>query len=162
MHQNSALRRTMLPILVLVIGAALGIGSPAGAYELPLKEAPSGNYYVAASFGSDVDTDLLLDTGSGYLSLSASTFRRISREAPEGAEPQYRRTITGVLANGHSQSVRVYQLPELHLGSCVLVDVEAAVFPGADRDILGLNALKRMQPFTLDLEQGRLLGDLCR
>jgi len=35
------------------------------------------------------------------------------------------------------------------------------VFPKADRDILGLNALSRMQPFTMQLTPAKLTSASC-
>jgi len=157
MHRIKALKAVLLTILVLL---AAGHARAEGA-ELALQQASSGNFYVGADFGP-VHTDMLLDTGSGYVSLTPATFRRINRSASAQARPAFSRKITGVLANGRATSVPVYRLPQLRLGECVLQDVEAVVFPGADRDILGLNALSRLQPLTLDLDGGRMLGGACQ
>jgi predicted aspartyl protease len=66
------------------------------------------------------------------------------------------------MANGRTTSVPVYQIAELRFGDCILRDVEVVVFAKADRDILGLNALRRMQPFTLNFDDGRLTSTDCR
>jgi len=157
MHQTRAITLAALPILVLLCS----LPWRAEAAEFALQQATSGNFYVAAVFGP-VHTDMLLDTGSGYVSLTPATFRRINRSATGEARPAFKRKITGVMANGRATSVPVYQLPQLQLGDCVLENIEAVVFPGADRNILGLNALSRLQPLTLDLDGGRMVGGGCR
>lgn len=128
-------------------------GAQAEPVAIALEAAASGTFYVSASLNAGIETDLLLDTGSGYVSLSKRTFERVTA----GTHPQPERTITGILADGNAVSVPIYRLAELKLGSdCVLHDVEVAVFRNAARDILGLNALKQMQPFTLQLDPPQL------
>jgi len=143
-------------MLVLLFGST----ARADGAEMPLQQAASGNLYVAADLGP-VHTDMLLDTGSGYVSLTRRTFRELRRTAPSDRQPAYVRRITGVTADGRAASVEVYSLPELRLGECTLFDVEAVVMPGADRDILGLNALSRLEPLTLDLRGRRMTGGAC-
>lgn len=125
--------------------------------SLPMQQAKSGNFYVHATLSDEVESDFLLDTGSGYVSLSAKTFKRL-----KGATKVFQRNITGVMANGKAVSVPVYRITELSLTEgCVLRDIEVAVFPNADRDILGLNALRRLQPFTMQMDPPMLKGAQC-
>jgi predicted aspartyl protease len=57
------------------------------------------------------------------------------------------------MADGKRQRVPVYRIAELQLGeACMLHEVEVAVLRGASRDILGLSALRRLQPLTLQLD----------
>ena len=143
-----------LPLAVL---ALLPVAASAGAVAIPLEAAATGTFYVKAGLNAAVETDLLLDTGSGYVSLSNRTFARLTA----GTDPEPVRMITGILADGESVSVPIYRLAELRLAAdCVLRDVEVAVFRNSARDILGLNALKRMQPFTLQLDPP-LLSATC-
>ncbi|HEY0962269.1 MAG TPA: retropepsin-like aspartic protease [Pseudomonadales bacterium] len=144
--------KSLIPYLgsLLVLCAS---GAQAEPVAIALEAAASGTFYVSASLNAGIETDLLLDTGSGYVSLSKRTFERVTA----GTHPQPERTITGILADGNAVSVPIYRLAELKLGSdCVLHDVEVAVFRNAARDILGLNALKQMQPFTLQLDPPQL------
>jgi predicted aspartyl protease len=55
----------------------------------------------------------------------------------------------------------VYRLAELTIGGCVLQDVEAVVFSRGSENILGLSALRRVQPFTIDMDRGTLSGTAC-
>jgi clan AA aspartic protease (TIGR02281 family) len=159
MHIFSA---PLLPIIAILVQFVFVESSFAEGFDLPLERAQSGNLYVDAQLGHQLETRMLLDTGSGYVSLTAATFRRLKRESLDSESPVFSRRITGVMANGRSASVAVYRLPELTIGDCVLEDVEAVVFPHAGENILGLSALRRVQPFTVDLDEGRLSGTACK
>jgi len=136
-------------LLVLVTGTAFPHLSYAKQADIPLEAVQAGTFYVRASLDGLVYTDLLLDTGSGYVSLSKQTFDHIRKDSTT----VFQRHITGVMANGSSVSVPVYRIGELRLSpECVLRDIEVAVFGNTKRDILGLNALKQIQPFTLQLD----------
>lgn len=109
----------------------------------------SGAFYVKASLDSRVNTDMLLDTGSGYVSLSDETFGKIKDEPGT----VFQRYITGMMADGKASRVPVYLISELKLSEhCVLRDIEVAVLRNATRDILGLSALRQLQPLTLQLD----------
>jgi predicted aspartyl protease len=145
-----------LLMLLLLLTASVSQAEPV---NLPLELANSGNFYLHGTLLEEVDTDLLVDTGSGYVSLGSRTFNRI-RRLP-GTE--YLRDIQGTLANGNTLRIPIYRVAELMLNEdCVLRNIEVAVFLGADRDILGLNALRRMQPFTLQMDPPTLIATQCR
>lgn len=128
---------------------------------LEMTQADSGNLYVHARLGGEsasTETDLLLDTGSGYVALSGATFKRLNGNN----EPRFSRYIFGAMANGKVEKISLYSLPELELAeNCILKDIEVAVFPRADKDILGLNALSRLQPFTMEFTPARLTSAHC-
>jgi hypothetical protein len=70
--------------------------------------------------------------------------------------------MRGRLANGSEIDVPVYAIEALSVGGgCWLRDVEAAVFPGSTRAILGLNALQRTAPFIFSFEPPRLVLSNC-
>lgn len=132
--------------------------SPLRAHELPMTQAESGNFYLHAILNEEVETELLLDTGSGYVTLSRRTFAQLK----DDSGTVFQRDITGVMANGRALKVPVYRIRELSLSEdCVLRDIEVAIMPNATRDILGLNALRQMQPFTLQMEPPLLSGSHC-
>lgn len=147
-YMSSSLRSAIAGLLF----ALLPLATVAEPVSIPLEAADTGTYYVKAGLNAAVETELLLDTGSGYVSLSSKTFARLM----DGSRPAPERTITGILADGKAVSVPIYRVAELKLGNCVLHDIEVAVFRNAARDILGLNALKQMQPFTLQLDPPQL------
>lgn len=116
---------------------------------IPLAAVNSGAYYIKANLDQKVATEMLFDTGSGYVSLSAQTFAHIKHEPGT----VFQRYVTGIMADGKALKVPVYVIAELRLSEhCVLHEVEVAVFKDANRDILGLSALKRIQPLTMQLD----------
>jgi len=126
--------------------------------SIDMHQVDSGNFYVRALASGDIETDLLLDTGSSYVSLSQNTFNKISAVSA----PRFIRHIYGKLANGKVEKVPLYALNELKLAeNCVLTNIEVAVFSRADRDILGLNALAKLQPFTMQLTPAKLTSAAC-
>jgi len=150
--------KTLLFTLSLILP---GLGSlPALANsELPLHQAASGNLYVHASLGSDIDTDMLLDTGASYVALSKATFARISDEGGLA----FSRYIYGAVATGKVEKVALYRLESLRLSdTCILEDIEVALLPRADTDILGLNALSRIESLTLQFAPARLSTGTCQ
>jgi predicted aspartyl protease len=117
--------------------------------DIPMELVSSGAFYVKASLDSEVNTDMLLDTGSGYVSLSTATFGKIKDEPGT----VFQRFITGVMADGKASRVPVYLISELRLtDQCVLHDVEVAVLRNSKRDILGLSALRQLQSLTLQMD----------
>lgn len=143
------MRYQMPSSLLLMLGLTCNGVVQAETAQIQLEAVQAGTFYVKANLDGVVDTDLLLDTGSGYVSLSKRTFDRIK----DDASTVFQRHITGVMANGSAMSVPVYRIGVLSLSTdCVLHDIEVAVFNNTSRDILGLNALKQIQPFTLQLD----------
>src|SRR5690606_10921861 len=98
----------------------LPLASPLGAHELPMRQAESGNFYLHAILNEEVETDLLLDTGSGYVTLSRRTFAQVK----DDTGTVFQRDITGMMANGRALKVPVYRIRELSLSEdCVLRDI---------------------------------------
>ena len=125
-------------------------------HEIPMAAVSSGAFYVKVELDSMVKTEMLVDTGSGYVSLSADTFDRV-KDAPGTV---FQRHINGVLADGKQRKVPVYLISELKLGErCILRDVEVAIMKNSDRDILGLSALRQMQPLTLQMDPPQLTAN---
>lgn len=150
-------RSKLISLLALLALPALA-SAERFSYTADMHRVDSGNYYVHGSFGPGVETDLLVDTGSGYVALTRSTFARI-KDLPGVT---YLRDIAGSMANGKVLNVPVYRVASLKVGtSCVLTDVEVAVMPGGTRDILGLSALRKAEPFAMQLEPPVLYLSSC-
>lgn len=145
-----AFRHILPRSLALLLSLALSTVAGAGTLQaIPLDPVQTGTFYLKARLDQAVDTDMLLDTGSGYVSLSPATFARIK----DDPGTVFLRHIQGVMADGKRMRVPLYSIAELQLSEhCILRDVEVAVMRGASRDILGLSALRQMQPLTLQLE----------
>lgn len=70
--------------------------------------------------------------------------------------------MRGRLADGSELEVPVYSIDAISIGdACWLRDVEAAVFPGNTRPILGLNVLQRAAPFIFSFEPPRPVLSHC-
>ena len=148
----------ILPLSILALVIAIAQPVLADPITLDMHQAESGNFYIHASLGEGIETDLLLDTGSGYVSVGKSTFDLIK----ESGNPRFSRHIYGRMASGKIEKVALYFVDELKLtGECILRDIEVAHFPKADKDILGLNALSRLQPFTMQLAPAKLTSANC-
>ena len=132
----------MLPVLCVALAQAASAEEPF-TRGIALEQKAVGTYYIHASLGDGIETDLLVDTGSTYVALSRETFRKVKRQGGV----THLRDIRGSMASGRTLNVPIYRVPALAVGDgCVLRDVEVAVVPGANRDILGLSALRQMRP----------------
>ena len=101
----------------------------------------------------------MVDTGSSYMMINEITLAQLE----ESGDAQYLRELTGILANGDEMRVPVYTLSSVRIGeNCVLEDVEAAVFPGDTRQILGLSALSKAAPFIFSTQPPRLQLSHCQ
>ena len=153
-------RNRALPIAALLstLASPLAIGAEPFAFTVPMQEHDSGQYYVHAVLSGGVETDFLVDTGSGYVALSKETFDKVKHRS--GTE--YERDIVGAMANGRLLKVPIYRVAELAISDdCRLTDVEVAVFPSGARDILGLSALRRVQPFAMHFSPPELRLSGC-
>lgn len=152
----SRLRHTLLGFLLFP--GMPSLADEAAEKTLPLVEQASGAYYVRGVFGDGIESELLVDTGSSYVALTRKTFRQLEDEDLV----EYVRTIHGKTAAGRTMKVKVFSLSGLTLGDgCEMNDIEAVVLPGADRDILGLTALKQLGRFTLAFEPPALTYSAC-
>ena len=123
-----------------------------------MLQMPSGAFYLRGTLADAVETELLIDTGSSYVVLSKATFEKLN----QAEAVDYKRSINGATAVGRVIKARVYEVSELALGEdCVLRAVEVVVLPGSKRDILGLSALQRVQPFTFDIGPMALRFSAC-
>lgn len=158
------LRFTFAVRAVVVFGTTALIDAPPGSagepfgHIVPLREHTSGQLYVEGVLSGSVETEFLVDTGSGYVALSRTTFDTLRRNAPV----EHVRDIYGEMANGKLLKVPVYRIGELSIGAaCRLTDVEVVVLPSGARDILGVSALKRLEPFALEFSPPQLWVTDC-
>jgi len=140
---------------------ALSLSLPAISAEtemrIPMQEGKATTFYVQASVGTLSTMNFMVDTGSGYMTINEETLAGL--QANEQAV--YQRDLIGVLANGTEMRVPVYQLSSIKLGDCRLNDIEAAVFPGNTRQILGLSVLKQAGAFTFSFDPPQLVLNRC-
>ena len=148
-----------LAALLLIALSNVAHAEEGESFSVPLVPQSSGAFYIEGTLGGVISAEFLVDTGSSYVVLSRRTFDALARNN----RTTYLRSIRGATANGRVVKARVYEVSELSIGSdCVLKAVEVVVLPGSDRDILGLSALRRVEPFTFDLEPLTLRFGACR
>lgn len=126
--------------------------------SVPMRHGGAATYYVAGHMDGVGAMDFMVDTGSGYLTINENTLAALKRED----RALYMRDLRGVLADGSELIVPVYRIQKLSIGGiCQLENVEAAVFPGATRQILGLSALKKAAPFIFSFDPPNLVLSNC-
>ena len=127
-------------------------------HEIAMTARDSGNYYISARLETGEATDMLVDTGSGLVALSKTTFRPL-KSLPSTT---FVRHTHATLASGRSTRLAIYRIRQLTLGeNCVVRDLEVAVLPGNANNILGLSALRQVQPFAMSFEPPALLLSHC-
>lgn len=114
-------------------------------------------YYVQAQIADLAASEFMVDTGSGYLTINTHTLDALQ----ERKQAQYVKDLRAVLANGAELTIPVYKISAFRLGTCVIRNVEAAVFPARTRQILGLSALNKAAPFTFSIDPPELVLSNC-
>ena len=152
------LRYARIGLATLPLIATLAMSETPENLSVPMWQQDSGGFYVRGVFSGEVSSDMLVDTGSSYVVLSRETFAKLKHHPAT----VFQRTIRGATAAGRVMEAKVYSIPELALSEhCVLRNVEAVVLPSANRDILGLSALRRLQPFEMQFEPAALTMTTC-
>jgi predicted aspartyl protease len=125
---------------------------------VPMQNIGYGTYYVSVSLADMVDSQFMVDTGSGYVAINEESLEILKQQN----QVQYLRDIQGKLANGKSYVLPIWRLSSLTLNEhCILKDVEVAVFPGNTRQLLGLSALKKAAPLEISFDPPQLVLSRC-
>ena len=125
---------------------------PAG-IAITLTKHDAGTFYIRGAVEGYGELDMLVDTGASYLVIN----EKILDALKASGDAEYARELRGTMADGTARVIPVYRITALRLGSqCWIPNVEAAVFPGTARPILGMNVLTRLAPFTFSAEPPRL------
>ncbi len=151
----------VIPFFLLCAALAL-ISATAPAREFQTRvamiEKSAATFYVPAQIDGFGAAELMVDTGSGYVTINEHTLAVLKRSD----KARYVKRLRGVLADGSELTVPVYAISAMAIGkTCWLHDVEAAVFPGKSRQILGLSALRKTAPFVFSVEPPELLLSRC-
>lgn len=150
-------------LTTLAIAASAGILTQvahAGQFDttVPMAEKGAATYYVPGKIDGVGKVDMMVDTGSGYLTINEEALAALTKQK----RAHYVRDLRGILANGTKLVVPVYSISTINIGgSCVLRNVEAAVFPGKTRYILGLSALEKAAPFIFSTNPPNLVLSNC-
>lgn len=126
--------------------------------SLPMREKGASTFYIDGHIQGYGSTEFMVDTGSGYTTINENTLKILK----ENGNATYLKKLKGILADGTEKIVPVYRLSKLKLGSsCELYNIEAAVFPGKTRHILGLSTLKKTGTFTFSFKPPALQLSSC-
>ncbi|MBT0962824.1 retropepsin-like aspartic protease family protein [Denitromonas iodatirespirans] len=152
----SSLRGVLCAFLA---GASMAATAGQFGTTVAMQSRDSVTYYVAVQISGLGAADLMVDTGSGYMTINEEMLAQLQR----AGQVRYLRQLRGRLANGRTLEVPVYNIASLSIGDgCWLENVEAAVFPGKTRAILGLNALQRAAPFVFSFDPPQLVLSNCK
>ena len=147
---------TLLPMLAQAGTSALPL--PA-VMAVTLQRHDAGTFYIEGAIEGYGELNLLVDTGASYLVINQTILDGLR----ESGDAQFSRQLHGVMADGSGRTIPIYRLSGLRLGKdCWVRDVEAAVFPGGARAILGMNVLARLAPFTFTAEPPQLALNRCQ
>jgi clan AA aspartic protease (TIGR02281 family) len=149
-------------VLMFWLAATAGSGAlaatPPGFTPVALQKHDAGTFYIDGAITGYGAVRMLVDTGSSYLVISEA----ILGDLKTSGNARYSRDLEGVMADGTSRVIPLYRIAALRLGeSCWVRDVEAAVFPGRTRPILGMNILAKLAPFTFSAEPPELGLQQC-
>ena len=126
---------------------------------VPMSKKGTGTYYVPVKFASVAGNDMMVDTGSDYVTINQTTLDLLKQHG----EVEYVKQVGGIMADGADIIVPIYRIAKLNIGCCcILHDVEAAVFEETERQILGLSALKKVAPFALSVDPAQLILSDCK
>ncbi len=135
----------------------MALAVPPG-HVVPMVEKRVKTFYVQGLIVGIGMVDFLVDTGSSYNTIDEHSLAILQAQG----RVSFVKNLTGVLANGQRERVAVYRLDVIRLGDdCELHDVEAAVFPGRTRHILGLSGLRKAGNFTFSFETPQLVLSNC-
>jgi predicted aspartyl protease len=151
--------RKFLCLLGSLLAGTFHLAS-AGEFDttVDMRATSATTFYVEGRIAGLGNVDLMVDTGSGYMTINEEMLAQLEH----AGQVRYVKQLQGRLANGSELNVPVYAIEALSIGGgCWLKNVEAAVFPGATRAILGLNALQRAAPFIFSFEPPRLVLSNC-
>lgn len=151
----------MKKLLSAVVASLVAVSAHGAEFDkrIPMRDKGAATFYVQSDIEGYGPVDLMVDTGSGYMTINEETLNVLQAQG----RAKFVKKLSGVMADGSRKVVPVYRLSSINIGGeCVINDIEAAVFPGNTRHILGLNALKQVAPFGISVEPPTLLLSNCR
>lgn len=145
-------------LIILIFMFSSSVFADQYGIAVPIHEKGAATFYLKGKLGNLDYADFMVDTGSGYLVINQESLAQLQKAGQAG----YVKDIKGILANGKEFVVPVWRVSSLTISEhCVLHDVEAAVFPGKTRQILGLTALKKAAPFILSFDPPQIVLSHC-
>ncbi|MBK1632581.1 hypothetical protein CKO31_17900 [Thiohalocapsa halophila] len=155
---RAAVLALLLPYCLGGVALAVDVDPDDFRYRIDMQQKSAATFYVSGEIHGYGPLELMVDTGSGYMTINEETLAVLQHRNAA----RYVKQLRGVLADGSELTVPVYAIARMRIGTqCWLEDVEAAVFPGSARQILGLSALRRAAPFIFSVDPPALLLSRC-
>ena len=150
--------KTTITLALIALLGAHKVAAEEFDHHIALNQTSAATFYVDGEIKGYGPVSLLVDTGSTYSAIDEKTLSRLQA----GGNATYLKSLNGVMADGSRLKVNVYRISGITLGGeCVIRDVEAAVFPGQARPILGLSALHKVSPFIFSTDPPGLALSHC-
>lgn len=148
--------KSLLCTLLLLSSSAFALQDDR--ISIPMQTGGAHTYYINGKISGVVETRFMVDTGSGYTTINEETLGKLQADT----QATYVRDLIGILADGSEKRVPIYRISSIKLGNeCELQNIEAAVFPGNTRQILGLSTLRRTGSFVFSFEPATLVLSQC-
>jgi len=145
-------------VLLAMFAFCLPVCAEQNTIAIPIHDKGAATFYLKGKLGNMGYADFMVDTGSGYVVINQESLAQLKKSG----QAEYVKDIRGILANGKKFVVPVWRISKLTIDKqCVLRDVDAAVFPGKTRQILGLSALKKAAPFSLSFDPPQIVLSHC-
>jgi predicted aspartyl protease len=126
---------------------------------VPMRDNGGSTYYVDGTIDGFVDVELMVDTGSAYMTINEEMLEVLR----DKGLATYVKKLSCKLADGTRTVAPVYVIPSVKIGeSCQLTDVEVAVLPGTTRTLLGVSALEKAGPFIFSTDPPELVFSRCK
>lgn len=154
------MKRLLLCLLALAaIPATADSGSLSDArIDVQMTNRGASTFYVDIDINGAGSRQFLVDTGSSYTTINEAVLAQLRA----AGQVEYVKDLEGILADGTKQVVPVYRIDSLTVGGrCTMHGVQAAVFPGTTRNILGLSALRSAAPFVFSIDPPVLSMSNC-
>lgn len=147
-----------LALATVLFVAAPGVSGGEFDLRVPIQHRGTSTYYVNGHIEGFGQAQLMVDTGSGYSTISEDTLAILL----DKGHARYSKDLRGIMADGSRKIVKVYTVTSITIGGdCAIRDIEVAVFPARTRPILGLNALRKVAPFVFSIDPPSLLLSNC-
>lgn len=144
--------------IVIITFGFMSAGSATTKNLIPMNNIGSGTYYVSVKLADMPESQFMVDTGSGYMTINEQSLGVLQQQN----RVKYLKDIKGILANGNALIVPIWEVSSITINDqCTLHNVEVAVFPGKTRQILGLSALKKAAPLELSFDPPMLSLGNC-
>ena len=146
---------TVLLLLMVVncsSGIVMALENTVHRVSIDLQPARSGTYYLSGKLTPLMDINLLLDTGSSFTIFDHSTLQELLALGVA----EYKDMIIGVMADGSERQAKVYVINQLMVGDCRISNLEVVAFTSKATFVLGINALKQLSPFSIDINEKAL------